>query len=275
MANNLHAENTVNPDTLRVALLPDENANTIIKNNRPLQDYLEQRLNKKVELIVTTDYSSMIEAMRRGRIELAYFGPLSYVLAKSKAEIEPFAALSKKGSTTYKSVVIVNAESGISRIEDIKGKTVAYGDKASTSSHLIPKSILAAHGLYVDKHDYKEVFVGAHDAVAINVQTGNAQAGGLSYPILQALIKKGTIKEDKVKILTLSDPFPQYPWTMQSNLDPQLKELIKKAFYELNTDSYADVLKPFKADGFAPIKDEDYKPVRDLISLLGLDPTKF
>ncbi|MAX25866.1 MAG: phosphate ABC transporter substrate-binding protein [Phycisphaeraceae bacterium] len=270
-----NADSKTNPDTLRVALLPDENANTIIKNNRALQDYLEQRLNKKVQLIVTTDYSSMIEAMRRGRIELAYFGPLSFVLAKSKADIEPFAALVKKGSKTYKSVLIANTESGINKIEDIKGKTVAFGDPASTSSHLIPKSIIAAHGLKIDNKDYKEVFLGAHDAVAVNVQSGNAQAGGLSYPILQALIKKGVIKEDKVKILTLSKPFPQYPWTMQSYLDAGLKEQIKKAFYELNKNDYADVLKPFKADGFAPIANEDYQPVRDLIDLLGLDPSKF
>ena len=275
LASTVKADSKTNPKTLRVALLPDENANTIIKNNQALQDYLEHRLNKKIQLIVTTDYSSMIEAMRRGRIELAYFGPLSFVLAKSKADIEPFAALVKKGSKTYKSVVIANTASGINTIEDIKGKTVAYGDPASTSSHLIPKSILAAHGLKVDHNDYKEVFLGAHDAVAVNVQNGNAQAGGLSYPILQALIKKGTIKEDKVKILTLSDPFPQYPWTMQSNLDPKLKEQIRQAFYELNKNDYAQVLKPFKADGFAPIEDKDYQPVRDLISLLGLDPSKF
>ena len=70
------------PGTLKVALLPDENASTVIKNNKPLEMYLEKALGKKIELIVTTDYSSMIEGMRFGRIDLAYFGPLSYVLAK-------------------------------------------------------------------------------------------------------------------------------------------------------------------------------------------------
>ena len=78
--------NAANPDpsTLKVALLPDENAATIIKKNKALQDYLEKKLGKKVQLIVTTDYSSMIEAMRHGRLDLAYFGPLSYVLAGKK-----------------------------------------------------------------------------------------------------------------------------------------------------------------------------------------------
>ena len=82
---------------MKVALLPDENAATIIKKNRPLQEYLEKKLDRKVQLIVTTDYSSMIEAMRHGRLDLAYFGPLSYVLAKQKSEIEPFVAIRQKG----------------------------------------------------------------------------------------------------------------------------------------------------------------------------------
>ena len=74
-----------NPTKLRVALLPDENAATIIQNAQPLKAHLEKQLAKDIELMVTTDYSSMVEAMRFGRIEIAYFGPFSYVLAKSKA----------------------------------------------------------------------------------------------------------------------------------------------------------------------------------------------
>ena len=122
------------PDTLKVALLPDENAGTVIKNNQPLKEYLETTLGKKVELIVTTDYSSMIEAMRHGRLDLAYFGPLSYVLARQKSEIEPFAALKSKGSTTYQSVVIANVASGVKSIADVKGRNVAFGDKADRKS---------------------------------------------------------------------------------------------------------------------------------------------
>ena len=58
------------PSKLRVALLPDENAATLIQNAQPLKAYLEKTLGKDIELIVTTDYSSMIEAMRFGRIEV-------------------------------------------------------------------------------------------------------------------------------------------------------------------------------------------------------------
>lgn len=266
-----HASSNPDPETLKVALLPDENASTVIKNNKPLEIYLEKELGKKIELVVTTDYSSMIEAMRHGRIDMAYFGPMSYVLAKQKSDIEPFAAMKQKGSTTYQSVLIANTGAGIAKISDIVNKNVAYGDKASTSSHLIPKSILAENGLKAGEN-YREHFVGAHDAVAMAVQNGHAQAGGLSKPIFESLVQRGLVDPNKVKVLAESKPYPQYPWTMRSNLKPELKEKIRAAFLNLKD---PEVLKPFKADGFGPISDKDYDVVRSLGTLLKLDLSKF
>jgi len=267
----VHAGADPDPETLKVALLPDENASTVIKNNQGLKDYLEAQLGKKVELIVTTDYSSMIEAMRHGRLDLAYFGPLSYVLARQKSEIEPFAALKVKGSTTYQSVVIANISSGVKTIGDIKGKNMAYGDKVSTSSHLIPKSVLAEQGLDAGR-DYQEHFVGSHDAVALAVQNGHAQAGGLSRPIFESLVERKMVSLDKVKVLEYSKPFPQYPWTLRSNLRPELKDKIRNAFLNLKDPA---VLKAFKADGFDAITDRQYDVVRNLGHLLKIDLAKF
>jgi len=122
------------------------------------------------------------------------------------------------------------------------------------------------------KQDYEEHFAGNHDAVAKNVEAGNAQAGGLSKPIFESLLERKIIDPGKVKVLAESRPYPQYPWTMRSDLDADLKNRIKAAFLELKD---KEVLKPFKADGFGAITDADYKPVRDLISLLKVDPTKY
>ena len=259
------------PDMLKVALLPDENAGTVIKNNQPLKEYLETTLGKKVELIVTTDYSSMIEAMRHGRLDLAYFGPLSYVLARQKSEIEPFAALKSKGSTTYQSVVIANVASGVKSIADVKGKNVAFGDKASTSSHLIPKSVLAEKGFEAGR-DYNEHFVGSHDAVAMAVQNGHAQLGGLSRPIFESLVERRVVDPAKVAVLEYSKPVPQYPWTLRSNLKPELKEKIRGAFLAIKDPA---ILKPFKAEGFDIITDKHYDVIRDLGPLLKIDLARF
>lgn len=219
-----------------------------------------------IELHVLTSYAAMIEATRNGRIDLAFFGPLSYCMAKDKAAIEPFAAKIKDGTATYKSVIIAGANSGVEKPEDIRGKRMAYGDQASTSSHLIPKGVLAQRG--IKPADYQESFLGKHDAVALNVMRGNVDAGGLSQVIFASLVEKGTIDKTKVKVVAESDPIPEYPWVMQTDLATALREEIRKAFLELKDPA---ILKPLKADGFASIKDSDYDVIRNAAKILGLD----
>jgi phosphonate transport system substrate-binding protein len=131
--------------------------------------------------------------------------------------------------------------------------------------------MLAEKKLIADT-DYQAHFVGAHDAVALMVQSGKAQAGGLSKPIFESLLERGVIDRNKVKVLQESGSFPQYPWTMRSDLKPELKERIRKAFLSLKD---PEVLRPFKAEGFGPITDRDYDVVRDLGKLLNLDLSKF
>jgi phosphonate transport system substrate-binding protein len=261
----------VDPDMLKVALLPDESASTVIQNNQPLKTYLEQKLGRKVELIVTTDYSSMIEAMRFKRIDLGYFGPLSYVLAKSRSpDIEPFAALVSGGKPTYTSYLIANVDAGIAKPEDVKGKTVGFGDPASTSSHLIPRGLLKSIGLEAGQ-DFKFQHLGTHDAVARAVQAGNVQAGGISRPIFETLVERKSIDPAKVKVVAESRPIPNDPWTMRADLAPALKEKIRAAFLDMKDPA---VLKPFKAEAFQPISDADYDVLRDTAKLLSLDLTK-
>jgi phosphonate transport system substrate-binding protein len=260
------------PTTLRVALLPDENPNNIIRINEPLKRYLERSLGKTIELVVTTDYSSMIEAMRFGKLELGYFGPLSYVLLREKMgrEVIPFAAKLENGSPTYHSVVIAGRTTAIRALADIRGKTVAYGDPASTSSHLIPKQMLQEAGLRTGV-DYREHFAGAHDAVAMAVQNGHAQAGGLSQPIFESLGERKMVSLDRVEVVATSKPYPNYPWALRTSLNPALQEKIVQGFLALKDPA---VLRPIKAEGFGRITDQDYDVIRDMVRLLNLDLAK-
>jgi len=257
------------PSRLRVALLPDENAATLIQNAQPLKEYLEKTLGKDIELIVTTDYSSMIEAMRFGRIEIAYFGPFSYVLAKSKAPgIEPFAVGVERGSPTYQSVLIAQADGAVKKLDDVRGQSFGFGDQASTSSHLAPRAhLLKTTGLDGEK-DYRPVHLGTHDAVARAVQAGQVPAGALSKPILDSLIQKGTIDAAKIVELDLSAPIPNYPIVMQDSLKPELKEAIRKAFLDMKD---KEVLKSFRVEAFAPTNDQAYDVLRDTAAVLKLD----
>lgn len=261
-----------NPSTLRVALLPDENASSLIQNAQPLKQYLEKALNKPVEIIVTTDYSSMIEAMRFGRIDVGYFGPFSYVLAKSKApKIEPFAVGVEKGQPFYHSVLIANAAGPVKTLADVRGKPFGFGDQASTSSHLAPRAhLLKKAGLDGEK-DYQPVHLGAHDAVARAVEAGQVPAGALSKAIFDKLVEKGSINLENLIILDQSAPIPNYPIVMQGNLDSKLKAAIRNAFL---TTTDKEVLKAFRAEGFKPTNDQAYDVLRDTATILKLDLAK-
>jgi phosphonate transport system substrate-binding protein len=257
------------PRRLRLALLPDENAATIIKNARPLAAHLETVLGREVEVVVTTDYSSMIEAMRFGRIEVAYFGPFSYVLAKSRAPgIEAFAVGVVRGSPTYYSIVVASAGGPVRRLDDIKGHPFAFGDQASTSSHLVPRAMILKRTGLVGDRDYRVVHVGTHDAVARTVQAGRAPAGALSEPIFRTLLTRGVVERDKLVDITLSDPIPNYPLVMQGELAPSLKGAIRRAFLELKD---PELLRNFRVERFAPTDDRAYDVIRETARILNID----
>ena len=260
------------PAKLRVALLPDENAATLIQNAQPLKAHLERELKKDIELIVTTDYSSMIEAMRFGRIEVAYFGPFSYVLAKSRApDIEPFAVGVEKGKPTYNAILIAQADSPVKELADIRGKPFGFGDQASTSSHLVPRAHLLKLAGLMGGRDYQVVHLGTHDGVARAVQNGQVAAGSLSEPIFRTLVARNAIDAAKIRQIGLSDPIPNYPIVMQGNLAPALKDNIRKAFLDVKD---PQVLKSFRVEGFAAADDKAYDVLRETAKILDLDLSK-
>ena len=78
-------------------------------------------------------------ARRAGGVMAAYYN-----------EIEPFAVGVEKGKPYYNSIIIANAKGPVKTIDDIKGKPFAFGDQASTSSHLAPRTLLAKKGLIGD-----------------------------------------------------------------------------------------------------------------------------
>jgi len=255
---------------LRVALLPDETPDIVIEKNMPLKAYLEKRLGMEVELIVTTDYSAMIETMRRGKIDIGYFGPVSYVLLKSRFDgVKPFVAKKDAtGALTYYSIIIAGADTPIKTLADIRGKKVAFGDPASTSSNVIPKLMLIKDGGLNPEQDFESIYLGAHDAVAMAVMRGHVDAGGMGKHIFDSLVRRGIIDPNKVRIIKVSDPIPQYPFVMRTDLDKDLQEKIKRVFLELKDE---EVLEPLKAHGFGEISDKDYDIIRDAIKFLQID----
>jgi len=253
------------PKKLVVGLLPGESAPTVMRLNEPLRAYLEQRLGLPVELVVGANYAATGEALRFGRLDIAYLGPVTYLLRARSAKLQPFARPSHEVvGPTFTAVIIVPADSPAKSLTDLKGGEVAFGDPASTSGTWVPRYQLVAAGL-VSGRDYTLRVLGAHDAVALAVANHKVTAGGLSKPIYDRLLKEGKIDSKAVRVLAESPAIPEYMWTFREGLDPAFKEEIRKAFITVND---PEALKVFRAESFIPAVDSDVEIVRTWINAI-------
>ena len=121
---------------------------TVLRLNEPLRIYLQQRLNLPVELVVGETYSATGEALRFGRIDIAYLGPITYLLRSRSAKLEAFARPSHEGvGPFFKALIIVPADSSAKTLADLKDTVIAFGDRASTSGTWVPRYQLLEAGL--------------------------------------------------------------------------------------------------------------------------------
>lgn len=251
------------PQKLVIGLLPGESAPTVMRLNEPLRAWLQQKLNMPVEIVVGANYAATSEALRFGRIDVAYLGPVTYILQSKRAPLEPFARPSHPGvGPTFQAVIIVPADSPAKKLADLKGGEIAFGDPASTSGTWVPRWQLLHEGL-ISGRDYTLRVLGAHDAVALAVANKKVAAGGLSKPIYERLLKEGKISADKVRILQDSPPIPEYMFTFRDGIDPAFKEEIRKALIDIKDPA---ALAVFRADSFIPAVDADVDRVRQWIA---------
>jgi phosphonate transport system substrate-binding protein len=247
------------PQKLVIGLLPTESAPTVMRLNEPLRVYLEKKLGMPVELVVGSNYAATGEALRFGRMDIAYLGPVTYILRSRSAKLQPFARPSHEAvGPTFQAVIIVPADSKAKTLKDLKGSDIAFGDPASTSGTWVPRYQLLEAGL-VSGRDYQLRSLGAHDAVALAVANHKAAAGGLSMPIYQRLLREGKIDPKATRVIAESPAIPEYMWTFREGLDPALRETIRKAFIQVND---PEALKVFRAEGFIASVDSDVDRVR-------------
>lgn len=264
-----HTTGTEKPSPLRVGLVPNQNPETIKAQYASFKTYLEKALGIPVELFVGSDYPGVVTAMTTDKLDLAYFGGLTYLQAREQSEVYPIVTEVDRftNDRTYYSVIIVPADSPVQKVEELKGKTFAFGDVASTSGSLYPRIMLDQAGLKVPG-DFKEVkYTGGHDATALSVQNGSIDAGGLEERILQRLIDQGKIDPKKIRIIKRSEGIMGYPWVVRSKLDKDYVEKIINAFINIKD---PELLKLMRAENYTKVNASDYNYAREQAIRLGL-----
>jgi phosphonate transport system substrate-binding protein len=264
--------------TLNLGMVPGEDAEVRIHRYEPMIDYLKSYLGMDVKAFVGTDYTATIEAMRANKVDAAYFGPFSYVLAAQVADARVFVVPgSADGITsTYNSLIVTHTASGITSMDQLPGHSFSFVDPASTSGHLIPRAMLTKAGIDADR-DLKTIFAGGHDASLLAINGKRVDAGAVSSTQHARMIATGIIDPANLLTLITSDPIPSSPFAVRGSLDTALAENLKQAFLEAHTAMTPEIRKELlggETNRYVVADDTLYDPIRDTARILNLDLTQ-
>jgi phosphonate transport system substrate-binding protein len=305
------------PEALNCGLFGGDDAEAALESNELLAQYLEDWLGIPVEYQTGTSYNAVIESMRAGHTNCGTVGPFSYILAVEEAGAEALAiGVSTQAepavydptiTPAYFSIISVKKGNGINTLEDLRGKSFAYVDPASTSGHLIPKSLLLEHGIDPDT-ELETIFAGSHATSGLALWEDKVDAAATTETTLYNLAAEGQIDfcgfedgiigktrteeeiravfdacpDGSVAMLAYSAPIPNTPFAVRSDLPESLKDAIKDALRAtvLNEEFIATTGRWYidpnldQNLGLAHL-DNYYDPLREVAKQLDLDLKSF
>lgn len=266
------------PTVLRVGFVPSENLQSILRKTKPVIDALKASLHMNVVPFVATDYTGIIEAMRANKLDVAFFAPGAYVLAEQKANALVILKAQRKGKSFFYSAIITHRDSGIKRLQDLKGKTFAFVDPASTSGGVYPKVMLMNVGLNPQRDFTRVIYAGGHDAAVLAVLNKKVDASatfandtkGEDTAWTQFLTKP----EERAKIVALaySRPIPSDNIAIRRDLDPALAAKVKRVFMDMGRTPAGrrQLWDLYRIDAFVESTPADFDPVREAFAKVGL-----
>lgn len=270
-------------DTIRIGLLGGENEADRMADNQCLLDKLPAALGvKEVQLFPAADYDGVIQGLLGGTLDFAELGASGYaaVYLKDPNVVEPFlTTVQTDGSTGYYSVMLARKDSGITTLEDAKGKKLGYADPDSTSGYLIPKVTLPAAlgGMQPEEFFSETSFNGGHENNVLAVLDGKIDVGvtwtsgvgafseGYTSGNIRSMVDKGMLDMEDVVQVWQSPLIPNGPLVLRSTLPAAMKEKIKAFFTALPTEDYECFRAVENGDfsGYTAVDASFYQPVID------------
>jgi len=260
-------EQAASGGVLRMGVVPLDAPAVMFKNFSPLAEYLSRKMKRKIDLKVAVDFQGAIRDLEQGVTQFCFMTPSTYIVAHTNFGAKVVAKALKDGKAVHHAVIIAKSDSSINAVKDIRGRSFAFGDVQSTSSHIVPRAMLLAEGIDLKDLLYYN-YLGHHSDVLNAVLSGDFDAGGL--------MESGALKQQDmgIKILKISDEIAEFNITAAADIDKEVLGNLKKALLDLNdTDpENKDVLKAINEHytGFIDAKDEDYSNIRVMMSKIGL-----
>ena len=227
------ASQLVDPPTLIFAYTPDEDPAVYAKVWDGFLQHMEKVTGKKVQFFPVQSNAAQIEAMRAGRLHVAGFNTGSNPIAVACAGFVPFAMMAAKKDDAfgYEMEIITYPGSGIEKVEDVKGKKMAFTSETSNSGFKAPSALLRDQFKLEAGKDYEAAFSGKHDNSIIGVANKDYPAAAIANSVKARMLARGVVKPEQLKVIYKSQTFPTTGYGYVYNLKPELAAKIKEAFF--------------------------------------------
>jgi phosphonate transport system substrate-binding protein len=259
---------------IRIGILPEINIFEQTRRYQPLADYLSDKARVKIELKTLTRYNNIIGDLYFKNLDGAFFGSFTYTLAKTKYGVEAIARPENTdGSSTYHGLIIVRKDSGIRTAKDMKGRTFAFIDVATTSGYIFPLHYFRMNSISNYRKYFRETyFGGTHENVISDVLNRKADIGAVKNTVFERLKKDNSRLGEEIVILERSPDAPENGLALRKDIDPEIKKKIKQALLLMHEDEEGSkVLNDFGAAKFIATSDSDYRTVYRYVHSLGID----
>ncbi|MBB3221826.1 putative selenate ABC transporter substrate-binding protein [Pseudoduganella umbonata] len=256
---------------LRVSAIPDEAPTELQRKFKPLGEYLSKKTGLKVEFTPVTDYAASVEGLVNKKLDMVWFGGFTFVQAKDRSKGQVVPLVQRVEDEKFRSVFITTSPS-ITKLADLKGKTLSFGSESSTSGHLMPRSFLLAAQVDPDSDLKRIAFSGAHDATVAAVAGGKVDAGALNISVWEKLVGEKKVDPSKVRVFYTTPTYYDYNWTVRADMPADLKKKITDAFLALDpsTPEGKEILELQRATKFIPTKPENYGAIETAAKNAGL-----
>ena len=260
---------------IRMMFVPSGDAQVIVRGGKEVAELLQKETGLYFKTSVATSYAAVIEAMGAGKVDIGWLATFSYVLAKEKYDVELLLVVQRFGSPFYRGQIMVRTDSGIDSLKDLKGKSFAFVDPASTSGHLYPKTLLLSKGLDPKTFFGKTVFAGSHNAVVFSIYKGEVD-GGAAYDGSRAAVAKSYPDIfEKIKVIAYTKEIPNDTVSVRKELPENLKITLREGLKKISrSPEGSKILKNLY--GISGVLDLDglFDPVREAARLLNMDLVK-
>jgi phosphonate transport system substrate-binding protein len=265
-----HTRAWIDPYTLVFGNVPSQSFMFDKGAKRALMKHIEKITGKQVEFFPYQTNAAELEAMRSGMLHIAGMNTGSVPTAVNCAGFHLFAMTAQEdGNYGYTMQIITYPDSGVTTINDLKGKTILFTSSSSNSGHKAPVAILKERFGMQDGIDYKSRFSGSHINSVTKVAHHEYKIAAIASGFTTALMLHDKIPQNSVQVIYESDSFPTTGYGYSHKLKPELAQKIEEAFktfeWRENNSTEIKAFNKFGESRFIPADyQKNWRIIRDI-----------